>query len=179
MFEDYGKYDRFLLKKLVSLDLDYLVKPVQRLIKRNKAGMIKVHKHTWRQIMLEVSYGNKYTVESTMLSYLAHYGIHINNPHRVDMRDSKERVKKHRKKLKEKGYKMISFSVSEDDYFKFNMAKEYLGLRSYASLFSTLIDLVKVPEDFKEDYIKRAKTHKDFVKKSRGYSYKIHKRKMD
>ncbi len=177
MFEDYGKYDRFLLEKLVSLELDYLVKPVQRLIKRNKAGMIKVHKQTWKQIMREVFNGDKFTVESTVLSYLAHYGIHIKNPHRVDMRDSKERVKKHRKKLKEEGYKTISFAVSEDDYFKFNMAKEYLESPSYASLFSILIDLVKVPEDFKEDYIKRAKAHEDFIKKSKGYSYKMPKEK--
>ncbi len=177
MFEEYGKYDRLLLEKLVSLELDYLVKPVQRLIKRNKAGMIKVHNQTWKQIMREVFTGDKFTVESIVLSYLAHYGIHIKNPYRVDMRDSKDRVKKHRKKLKEEGYKTISFSVSNDDYIKINMLKEYWESPSYASLFLALVDLPKVPEDFKEDYMLRAKAIKDFVKKSRGYSYKIPKEK--
>jgi len=177
VFEDYGKNDRLLLEKLVSLDLEYLVKPVKRLIALNKAGSIKVHKQTWKKIMREVFYGVRFEVEHTMLSYLAHYGIHIKNPNRVDLRDSKDRVKKHRKKLKEEGYKTLSFAVSKDDYIKINMVKEYLESPSYASLFMTLVDLVRVPEEFEKDYVLRAKAIKGFIKKSQGYSYELPKSK--
>jgi hypothetical protein len=134
-------YNKVLFDRLRESQLHHYIKPMQDLFILEKQQKIKLSRVSLKKLMRTVYMGTRKDLEMQLQAFLLHYGlIHPPKPKNKPKPASvRERVRKHRERLKKRGYRAVTAYFSEDELAYIKKIKHQHGYSSYAELFYSCV----------------------------------------
>lgn len=115
-----------------------LVDPFEVVVRRVEEGRFILYSADLERLHQLAMYGDSLLFRESLLSLFALAYV----PHKSRDRErslTRERVSQHRRRLKMKGYRTVSFSVSLQNYKMIQQLKKEMGDVSYSYMFAKLV----------------------------------------
>jgi len=129
--------NKVLFDTLRAKQLHRYIQPMKTLLKREKEHKVVLSKVSWKKLMSAVRYQSRRNIEQHLKAFLLQYGIITVQTTKIkpDKALVRDRVRKHREKLKKEGYRSITMQLPPDQFDYIRRAMKYSGSSSYADLF--------------------------------------------